>query len=341
MPASRLAFAALAVGCLGAAAAGGYLAMRQNAVPAVTQAAAGQEPAASAPAPPAPVPAPAQPAVVGSDSAAAVPPSGPASPAAPAAPRSSAKRAEPARAPAPVQASGRPTAPERGVKAEPAAPADHPLPATGGAAQAPAPAENSPVTARADDRAQEAARAPEPSENTLDELVVSADSVIGLQAQTTVTSDRARVEDQVEARVTRDVRVRGIVAIPAGARVIGSVVSVERGGKFRDRARLGIRFNTLVLPDGTRLPISTETIYREGEAPGKQSTAKVAGPAVAGAILGAIIGGGKGAAIGGAVGAGAGAGAVAAGDRSLATLYAGEPITVRLLAPVTVTIEHK
>jgi len=341
MPASRLAaFAALAVGCLGAAAAGGYLAMRQNVVPAPTQAAASQEPTASAPAPPAPVPVPGQLPAIGFDSAPTAPPAAPASPAGPS---RSAKRAESARAAA-VQASARPAARERGVKAEPAAPADRPLPGAGGSAQAPAPAtpaENGPPPARADDRAQEATRAPEPSENTFDELVVSADSVIGLQAQTTVTSDRARVEDRVEARVTRDVRVRGIVAVPAGARVMGSVVSVERGGKFRDRARLGIRFNTLVLPDGTRLPISTETIYREGEAPGKQSTAKVAGPAVAGAILGAIIGGGKGAAIGGAVGAGAGAGAVAAGDRSLATLYAGEPITVRLLAPVTVTIEHK
>jgi uncharacterized protein YcfJ len=63
------------------------------------------------------------------------------------------------------------------------------------------------------------------------------------------------------------------------------------------------------------------------------------GGAVAGTILGAILGGGKGAAIGGMAGAGAGAAAVEAGDRSMATLRAGEPITVRLLTPVTVTTE--
>ena len=73
--------------------------------------------------------------------------------------------------------------------------------------------------------------------------------------------ESARVEDRVDARVTRDVKVGDRVAIPAGARAIGSVMQVERGGKFKERARLGIRFHTLVLADGTRIPIATETIY--------------------------------------------------------------------------------
>ena len=56
---------------------------------------------------------------------------------------------------------------------------------------------------------------------------------------------------KVEARVLRDVRVGNAVAIPAGSRALGSVMLVERGGKFKERARLGIRFHTLVLADGT------------------------------------------------------------------------------------------
>ena len=171
--------------------------------------------------------------------------------------------------------------------------------------------------------------------------MVPADSVIGLQADTSVTSDRARIEDRVEARVTRDVRVHDAVAISAGSRVLGSVVSVERGGKFKERARLGIRFTTLVLPDGSRVPISTETIYRDGEAPGKESAARVGGAAVGGAILGAIFGGSKGAAIGATAGAGAGSASIMASERKTASLHAGEPITVRILSPVSVTIEQK
>jgi hypothetical protein len=132
--------------------------------------------------------------------------------------------------------------------------------------------------------------------------------VIGLQADTLVSSERARVEDRVEAHVTRDVRVRDMVAIPAGTRALGSVIQVERGGKFRDRARIGIRFHTLVMADGTRLLISTETIFRDGGAPGNESAAKIGGATVAGTIIGAIIGGGKGAGIGAGAGAAAGGG---------------------------------
>ena len=182
---------------------------------------------------------------------------------------------------------------------------------------------------------------PAPPQHTFDELVVSTDSVIGLQSDTTVTSERARVEDRVEGRVTRDVRVGDRVAIPAGARAIGYVTQVERGGKFKEQAKLAIRFQTIVLADGTRLPISTPPVEREGDGKANSTAAKMGGGAVAGTILGAILGGGKGAAIGAAAGAGGGAAAVEAGDRSVATLRAGEPITIRLLSPVTVTTESK
>jgi type IV secretory pathway VirB10-like protein len=169
--------------------------------------------------------------------------------------------------------------------------------------------------------------------------VVSANSVIGLTTETRISSETAKVEDRVEARVTRDVRVGDKVAIPAGSRAIGTVTVVDRGGKFKERARLGIRFLTLVLPDGTRLPMSTETIYRDGQAPGNGSAQKVGAGAVGGAILGAILGGAKGAAIGATAGAGGGAAVVAAGDRSAATLPAGTPMTVRILSPLSITIE--
>ncbi len=179
-----------------------------------------------------------------------------------------------------------------------------------------------------------------PPAPTYEELVVPADAVIGLQVDSTINTERARVEDPVSARITRDVRVGGRVAIPAGSRVHGTVTLVERGGKIKDRARLGVRFHTLVLADGTRTPLATETLYREGESVGRSSAAKIGGGAVGGAIIGAILGGGKGAAIGAATGAGGGTAAAMAGDRKPATLPAGSSVTVRLNAPVTVTVEQ-
>ena len=173
-----------------------------------------------------------------------------------------------------------------------------------------------------------------------EELVVSADSVLGLELATSVGSETAQVEDPVEARVIRDVTVAGKVAVPAGTQVLGTVTMVERGGKVKERARLGVRFHTLVLADSTRVAMQTDGIYREGDAPSDESVKKIGGAAVGGAILGAILGGTKGAVIGGATGAGAGTAAVMAGDRNPAVLPAGSTVTVRLVSPVTITIER-
>ena len=330
---NRLAFIALALACIAAAAGGGYLATRQNAVPTPASAQVAS-PAASAPGAvatqSAPVPAQAAPAqadrpvqeteAVVNDAKALVPPEKP-------------RHSEKTRAAA--------TRTARAAQVEPP-PLSAPWPSAAAAqppvpAPLPAPPVELPPASRPDDRPP--AAAPEPAPKQFEELVVSRDSVIGLQTENRISSETARVEDRVEARVTRDVNVAGRVAIPAGSRAIGAVTLVERGGKFKERARLGIRFHTLVLADGTRVAMNTETIYREGDAPANGSAAKIGGGAVGGAIIGAILGGAKGAAIGATTGAGAGTAAVAAGDRSAVVLQPGTPLTVRVQQPITVTID--
>jgi hypothetical protein len=173
-----------------------------------------------------------------------------------------------------------------------------------------------------------------------EDLELPAQSVIGLQLENTVSSETARVEDEVVASVTRDVRVGDHVAIPAGAKARGEVTLVERGARLRERARLGVRFTSIVLADGTRVPIETEAIYREGDSVRNENAAKIGGGAIGGAIIGGILGGAKGAAIGGSIGAGAGTAATAAGGRNAATLPSGSPVTVRIESPVTVTVER-
>ena len=182
--------------------------------------------------------------------------------------------------------------------------------------------------------------APEPPVPSFVELEIAADSVIGLQVDTAVSTRTAEVEDTVEARVTRDVLVADQGAVPAGTRMLGSVVLVEQGGKLRDAARLGVRFHTLVMQDGLQVPIVTETIYREGRSQGSDSVAKIGGAAVGGAILGAIFGGTRGAAIGGSIGAAGGTAAALSGEADPAGLAPGTMLTVRLSRPVAVTLER-
>ncbi len=246
-------------------------------------------------------------------------------------------QASPARNVAAARTPARTTA--RADSARPAAPAVVERPR-------PAPAVNAP--ARATEEAEPVqpntpapVLATEPPAPRFEDLVVSTDSVLGLQMETSLTSERARVEDEVVARVTRDVRVGDRVAIPAGAKAHGEVTLVERGGKVRDKARLGIRFTSVVLADGTRVPLETDTIYREGDGPGGESAAKIGAGAIGGAIIGGILGGAKGAVIGATAGGGAGTAAVMAGGRNPATLPSGTPVTVRLVKPATVTIEQQ
>ena len=332
---NRLAVALVGLACVTAAAGGSYLATRQ-ALPRATQAAPAEAVAPDA--------VPTRP-VQETESAVNPSPGESKKPAVePADPVAAPRRAAPSR---PASRPGR-TDQTLSARNNPAPTLDRPWPSS--AAQAPAPPAVPPTDtglpaqpplapAIAVDT-PEPASTPEPPQPAFDELVVAADSVIGLQLETAVSSERARVEDSVEARVVRDVRVGRQVAIPAGSTALGSVMVVERGGRFKERARLGIRFHTLVLRDGSRLPISTDTIYRYGDAPGDSSAKKIGGGAVAGAILGAIIGGAKGAAVGATAGAGGGTAMVMAGDRSAAEFPAGADVTARILSPVSVTVDR-
>jgi type IV secretory pathway VirB10-like protein len=331
--------------CIASAAGGGYLATRQNTVP-TPAAAMSPATAATTAAPVAPVPASAVPERSVQETEAVVADAAKKPTTAPkptAAKRVESQGGTPRAANTAASASTRPgqppplasTWPSSAASQPPAAP---PMPAPTDTVPSGSAAPRVEEPARA---AQEPPRAPEPPQKTFEDLVIARDSVIGLQTETRISSETAHVEDRVDARVTRDVRVGDRVAVPAGARAIGSVSLVERGGKFKERARLGIRFHTLVLADGTRVPINTETIFRDGDAPTNGSAQKVGGGAIGGAIIGAILGGGKGAAIGAAAGAGAGGAAVMAGGRNEAVLPPGTPVTARINQPVIVTIERE
>jgi hypothetical protein len=314
--------ALVAVGCITAAGVGGYLAVRLNsdapAAVGLTEVALNQ--------PVTPVPASAPVSAARTD----LPPVPPA----------------PVEAPAPVAARPVTKSPSsRPVSKAPApvapAPAPSPYPSSVPPATVPA-SQPDPVTPAAVEVVPEPVApppVPQPRKPEFEELHVKTDSVIGIRLDTTLNSKTTRVEDRVTARVTRDVMVDGRTAIPAGARLEGTVTLVERGGNFRQRARLGVRFTSIVLADKTRLPIETETIFRDGESPSGEATSKIGAGAVVGAMIGAMIGGKKGAAIGSAAGVGGGTAAVMAGGPNDATLEAGTPLTVRLTSQVTVTVE--
>ena len=372
---NKLVFAALSVGCLLAAGAGGFLAVRL-AQPAPQATLLPADPAAPAVVPSAADPvqpgapgsqagmtqaAPAGPEAAPSVSpvAARVPAASPVTvqpppPAATPDPRSGAPvrvatrvstsaGRRPASRPAP--SSSRETS-ETTAVASPVVTPTLP-PAT---APAPGPASGSPVPQTAgtmwESRQPVQAETPMVAETVPEpppapqyvELTVPRDAVLGLQIERTVSSENARTEDRVTARVTRDVRVGNRIAIPAGSLVTGSVLDVDRGGRVRGRSRLSIRFHTLTLNDGTEVTLRTDPVIREGQSASGESAAKVGGAAIGGAILGAILGGQRGAAVGAGIGAAGGTAAAMTNTPDAARLSAGTTITLRMHEQILVSV---
>lgn len=318
-----VAVALLAAGCLTAAAGGAYLSVRQTAEAAP----AGVSPTHAV----SPV----------AETEAIVEPSKPAAPAPAVEPEREAPvavpepvRRTPARPAVPAIARTRDTQPRDVVV--PAAPVQ-PEPAIAAAID---PRVAEPTVSRTAAPVEEPAPQPAPAPR-FEEIVIPSSSVLGLELESALTTERAQVEDRVDARVARDVYADGRLVIPAGARVVGIVTEVERGGKVKERARLGLRFHTLVLADGRQLDLRTDTIYREGESPANDSSKKIGGAAVGGAVLGAIMGGKKGAVLGGIAGAAGGTAAVMSGDRHAATLAIGTVVNARLAAPLSVEVERR
>lgn len=344
-----LAFVLLALGCVTAAAGGAYVATRHNGTDATTV-------VASAPATPsATVPATATPAQGASqpvaETEAAVSPKSDSS----AASKAPETKADPAPARTPRRQDPAPGTPQatRTARNESApartvpdsAPA-RTIPMTGGVRSGQsepqaAPAQPAPASSTPEPPKPVEPQPEPPSVPQFEEVILPASSVIGLQMETSLSSERSRVEDRVDARVSRDVMAAGRVAIPAGSHVLGSVTMVDKGGKLKSPARLGIRFHTLVLTDGSEVALHTEPIYRDGESPTGNSTKKIGAAAIGGAILGGILGGSKGAIIGGTTGAAGGTAAVMAGDRNPAVLAPGTIVTARLSAPATITVQRR
>jgi hypothetical protein len=313
-----LILALLGTACVGAAAAGGFVAIRLNRVDQMARSVGAPNPPPQAePAPAAPLPAPAtEPTSTPETTVPKTP-----------APRHAARMTTPVIAPAPVTADAAPPGTTATVGSSTAVPPFPPVPVPPPDTQTtPPPVPDPPAD-------------PTVAKPVFENVTVGPDAVMGITLDAAVSSATAKVEDKVTARLTRDVTVTGRVVIPAGAKLEGVVTAVDRGGKFSAQARIGIRFTTLILADNTQLSVQTEPIYRLGEPPGNSSASKIGAGAVIGGILGALIGGKKGAGVGTAAGAAGGTAAAANSDYD-AVFAAGTPVTVHLTAPLVVSVPH-
>lgn len=173
-----------------------------------------------------------------------------------------------------------------------------------------------------------------------------------LRMNQTLSSEITHVGDRFTSTVVTPVYASGVEVVPAGSLVQGRVTSVKSA---RTRGREGhvvLAFDSLVLPDGKRLPIEgsltelqddrSAVVEAEnevsGRSSGKRNVVYIGGGTAGGALLGGILGGGKGAGIGAAVGAGAGVAGVLLTKGREAEIRSGTEIGMSTTRPITFRI---
>lgn len=182
------------------------------------------------------------------------------------------------------------------------------------------------------DRQPQPAPAPTP-------ITVPAGTTFSAELQNSLSSETSQIGDSFTAQLSSPLSAGGQVAVPAGSTVHGRVTDAKGLRKIGGRARLGVAFTSVTLPDGSSAPLAASLSW-VGKSETKRDAATIGGSTAAGAILGKVIGGGDddkrvaaGAVVGGAIGT-----AVAAKTKGETIhLPAGTVLTSTLEAPVTVT----
>ncbi len=164
------------------------------------------------------------------------------------------------------------------------------------------------------------------SGQSIDDTIIPGKSDIFISLQQSLNTKSARSGDKFSSQVEVPVTAQDRIVIPVGSYIIGYVDKSKRAGRIKGKAELTLKFDTVILPDGTtrymRAGVQSSegyatdldgeegTIRAQGGAKG-EVLAGAAGGAVTGTIIGVTAGAmrgrmGRGAAAGAAIGAAVG-----------------------------------
>jgi hypothetical protein len=110
---------------------------------------------------------------------------------------------------------------------------------------------------------------------------VQAGSIIYAELDKSVDAKKAKVGDQVVAKVQQAVLSRGKVVAAKGSRIMGHVTQVKARTKDQPESELGLAFDHIVLKDGSQIPVSM-TIQAIGSGRTTADLTQDTGPSMAG-----------------------------------------------------------
>jgi hypothetical protein len=164
-------------------------------------------------------------------------------------------------------------------------------------------------------------------------------TALAVRFEDKLSSETSLAGDHFRALVVRDVTRDGLVAIPAGTEVRGSVASVVPQKRIGGQAKLALSFDRLYLPSGESVAISA-ALEQTGKPQKKRDAATIGGSAAGGAILGRVLSNkkGKGTAIGAIVGAAIGTAVASETGGDPARIEPGMTAEVFLDSPIEVAV---
>ena len=166
-------------------------------------------------------------------------------------------------------------------------------------------------------------------------VTIPSGALLRVRLNRTLSSDRTPAGTVFDGVIANDVVANGVVAIPRGASVQGTVVNAKSSGVLKGRGEMSIQLTQVTL-GGKQYPIVSDMWAHNGGDKTTETINKTAGFGAGGALLGALAGGGKGAAIGAGVGAALGLGSSAASGNGQVYIPAEALVTFHLAQPAAV-----
>ena len=84
---------------------------------------------------------------------------------------------------------------------------------------------------------------------------IAAGTIIPAELAKTLDAKKAKLNDEVVAKVAEDLLAHGQIIIPRGSKIIGHVTEVKSRSKTEPQSTIGIVFDRLLLKDGRTMPL--------------------------------------------------------------------------------------
>ncbi len=147
-----------------------------------------------------------------------------------------------------------------------------------------------------------------------------AGTLVRARLHGTINTATTATETPFSATLTEPVQHMGRIVFPTGSTVEGRITEIHGGRRFRGAAMIHLQAQSIVLPDGTRMPLNAAVIdtdqYARTRTDGEgnivrkdhavQTLAELSLTTGSGAAAGGLIGGVPGALVGAGIGAGVG-----------------------------------